>query len=162
MQERPGEQVLPGQHGWFLAAPHAHSQPFALFPSQSPKPVLHAVNVPAPAGHATLVALRTLSHLFEHDPQCATSVRMFVSQPVLPLSQCKNPLAHVQLHIPLAHAGVPFVVAHAAPQPPHASGSPWVLTHSPWQQSPVTHGFPGGLQLSTHAPLGLHDLLPVH
>ena len=123
---------------------------------------MHVVNVQAPAVHATLLALRTPSHRFEHEPQCATSVRMFVSHPVLPLSQCAKPLAHVQLHIPAAHFGVPFVVTHAESQAPHSSGSVWVSTQSPWQQSPVVHGVPGGLQVSTHAPLGLHALPPVH
>jgi hypothetical protein len=154
--------MSPGQHAWPFTVPHAHSQPFALLPSQSPKPAMHVVNTQAPAVHATLLALTTLSQRFEQEPQWATSERMFVSQPVLPLSQWAKPLAHVQLHVPVAHVGVPLLAAHAVPQPPHDSGSAWVSTQSPWQHDPVAHGFPGGSQLSTHVPLGLHDLPPVH
>ena len=87
---------------------------------------------------------------------------MLVSHPVLPLSQWANPAAHVQLHMLVAHFGVPFVVEQAVLQPPHSSGSAVVSTHSELQQLPVAHGFPGGSQLSTHEPLGLHDLPAVH
>jgi len=86
---------------------------------------------------------------------------MLVSHPVLPLSQCANPAAHVQLHAPVAHFGVPFVVEQAVLQPPHSSGSAVVSTHSALQQLPVAHGCPAS-QLSTHTPLGLHVFPAVH
>jgi len=66
---RPPLQTLPGQQAWFRNAPHAHSHPFALLPSQSPKPAMHVVNVHAPALHATPLAFAMLSQRFEHEPQ---------------------------------------------------------------------------------------------
>ena len=119
------------------------------------------MNAHAPALQVTLLALRP-SHFFAHDPQCAGSLRVFVSHPVLPLSQCVKPLAHVQLQAPPAHFGVPFLVTHALPQPPQLRTSPVVSMHKPAQHCPLGHGCPGGLQLWTHAPPGLHALPPLH
>jgi hypothetical protein len=60
--------MFPGQQGWFFALPHAHSHPFTLLASQSPKPSEHVVNAQAPAAHVTSVAFR-LSQLAMHEPQ---------------------------------------------------------------------------------------------
>jgi len=158
---RPGAQVLPGQHGSFFFVPQAHSQPFALFLSQSSKPAMQVVKAQAPAVHDTPFACWTVSHVFEHEPQCAGSLRVFVSQPVLPLSQCVKPLAHVHAQAPAVQLGVPFLVLQATPHPPQLRRSALVSRHKPAQQSPLAHGVPVA-QLSTHAPPGLHALPPVH
>ena len=154
MQGGPlGQQACP-------LAPHAHSQPFARLPSQLAKKFSQVVYVQAPALHATPLAWRLLQ-LFVHEPQCARSVRRFVSQPVLLVPQCAKPAAQVDMQAPAVHAAVPFVGLQTVPQTPQLRASAFVSRQSLLQQSlPAAQGFVS--QLSTHVPLGLHVLPPVH
>ena len=55
------------------------SQPFALLPSQLPKPLLHVVIVQVPLTHAAPALAK--AHTFPQPPQLFTSVLVLTSQP---------------------------------------------------------------------------------
>lgn len=146
------------------AAPHAHSQPVALLPSQLPKFKTHELNAHEPALHVMPFACWTDVVQFRaHEPQRVRVVRRFVSQPVLPGSQWPKPLAHVHVHALAAHFGVPFTVLHVVPQAPQFSGSAVVSRQRfPQHDLPSVHGLPASTSHpSTHAPAGLQSLPPV-
>lgn len=161
----PGKlQMFPGQQMSPAAAPHAHSQPFCVLPSQLPKFNAHDVKAHEPALHAMPFAWTSaVVQFFVHDPQRVAVVRRFVSQPVFPESQWPKPLAHAHVHEPAAQLGVPLAVLHAVPQPPQLSGSAFVSMQSLSQHVlPFGHVEPASAsQPSTHAPAGLHCLPPV-
>ena len=85
----PGKlHVFPGQQMSPAKAPHAHSQPVALLPSQLPKLSTHELKAQLPALHVTPFAWSTEAVQFlPHEPHRVSDVRRFVSQPVLPGSQ---------------------------------------------------------------------------
>ena len=85
----PGKlQTLPGQQMSPTAAPHAHSQPFALLRSQLPKFSMHEAYAHVPALHVTPFACwRAVVQFLAHEPQRVSDVRRFVSQPVFSGSQ---------------------------------------------------------------------------
>ena len=121
----PGKlHTFPGQQMSPTAAPHAHSQPFAVLPSQLPKFSTQELYAQVPALQVTPFACRiAVVQFLAHEPQRVTVVRRFVSQPVFPGLQWPKPLAHVHVHALAAHFGVPFTVLHVVPHPPQFSGS---------------------------------------
>lgn len=161
----PGKlHTFPGQQMSPATAPHAHSQPVALLPSQLPKMSWHELKAHEPALHVTPFACWTEVVQFRpHEPQRVSDVRRFVSQPVFPGSQWPKPLAQVQLHALPAHWGVPFTVLHVVPQAPQLSGSAVVSRQRfPQQALPFEQGLPASTSHpSTHAPAGLQSLPPV-
>ncbi len=94
------------------------SQPVVASPSQSPKPVLHAVTAHAPAEHDD-VALRS-EHARRHTPQLLLSLRVLISQPFDDISsQSANPSAQRSTQRPITHAPVEFSPAgHRLPHAP--------------------------------------------
>jgi hypothetical protein len=156
--------MLPGQQMSPAAAPHAHSQPLPLLPSQLPKFSTHELKAHAPALHETPFAWSTaVVQLVPHEPQRVIVVRRFVSQPVFPGSQWPKPLAHVHVHALALHFGVPLTVLHFVPHVPQFRGSA-VVSRQRFSQHvlPFEHGFPASTsQPSTHAPAGLQSLPPV-
>ena len=147
-----------------MAAPHAHSQPLLLTPSQLPKLRTHELKAQVPALQVTPFACRMAVVQFRvHEPQRVTVVRRFVSQPPFPATQWPKPLAHVHVQALAAHFGVPFTVLHVVPQPPQFSGSAVVSRQRFWQQVlPFAQVLPASTSHpSTHAPAGLQSFPPV-
>jgi hypothetical protein len=93
------------------------SQPFAIFPSQSPKPPLQAATH-APAMHAAAPFAITSGHAFGHVPQCDVEVRRFASHPfAATLSQSANePLQLEMPHFPALHTLAAFARLQTLPQ----------------------------------------------
>jgi hypothetical protein len=84
---------------------------------------------------------------------------MLVSHPLFSPGgrQCAYPSAHFQVHAPSVHVGVPFIVLHAAPQPPQFRTSLAVPMQRPSQHvPPAPQGTPLPVHTSTHLPPGLH------
>src|SRR3954453_3524017 len=74
------------------------SQPFAVMPSQSEKPVVH-VMPHAPAVHCA-EALGAAAHACPHAPHCIASVWSATSQPFCGLvSQSAKPVSHVNAQV---------------------------------------------------------------
>jgi hypothetical protein len=81
-------QTFPGQQTCPANEPQLHSQPSVLWPLQSPKLVLHEAQAQLPTLQKTPFAFCTLVvQLPPQLPHFVTSVRKFVSQPVLPTAQ---------------------------------------------------------------------------
>jgi hypothetical protein len=124
----PVAQLAPVAFGGLHAAPHAPqfvvvrrfvSHPFGMFPSQFPKPELHAAYVQRPAPHVAPVAFAG-AHALPHAPQFVV-VLSSASQPFAEFpSQLPQPTPQPEkVHVPVAQlAPVAFGGLHAAPHAP--------------------------------------------
>ena len=130
--------------GALQAAPHApqlfasevgfDSQPFAICPSQSEKPVLHLSSTHALAEHlpVALSGAKTLLQLVPQVPQLPPSVLKFVAQPRPVPAQSENGGVHVlTTHLPASHFAVPLVMLHTLPHFPQLFGSFMRFTSQP-------------------------------
>jgi len=116
------------------------SQPFALLPSQSPKPSAHAP-VYVHALVAQLIVPTTLAtavaQFVPHAPQFAVAVVRSTSQPFvrLSLSQSPKPLSHDPLQLPPLHVGEAMCeLEHAMLQPPQWLACVFVLISQPFDR----------------------------
>ncbi len=127
----------------------AVSHPLATDPSQSPKPVEHAMRHP-PA--AQLGEPLTLLHTLPHAPQWAALVLRLVSQPsaLTPL-QSPKPGEHAMVQRPLLQSAEPLALPQTTPQAPQLPTLPR-LASQPLAALPSQLPKPV-LQLATvHAP----------
>lgn len=110
---QPVVQVFPQRPQCAFDVKRLVSQPLLGFPSQSPKPALHAPIPQTPPVHAP-VALAG-AHARPHAPQCMVLDCSPVSHPFPALpSQSPKPALQVKPHIPLAHAGAALPAAGQA------------------------------------------------
>lgn len=123
------------------------SQPVSTFPSQSARPVLHAIlHWPATQLAVPPVELHTCPQL----PQLFTSPIKSTSQPSASLSalQSAKPVSQSPVQTPAVQTVVgTLLVLHALPQPPQFSGSDAISTSQP--SSPL----PGCGPLQSAQPL---------
>ena len=92
------------------------SQPFALFASQLPHPLLHAPSKQTPVEHEAAAFGYEQSM---PQPAQSVSVLRLVSQPLFTLpSQLPQPAAHAGTHTPPVHAVVPLAFVQAIPHEP--------------------------------------------
>ncbi len=124
------------------------SQPLAVTPSQSPKPVLQLPMPHAPAAH-TALPLEGVGHTVPQAPQWERSVRVLTSQPLLALpSQSAKPALQLATpHTPAAQLPVALAGLHAMPQPPQWARALRVFTSQPSASMALQSAKP-----SEHAP----------
>jgi hypothetical protein len=153
----PSLQTFPAQHDSPLC-PQVASHPFFGSLSASMNPSAHFVIAHFEAAHVMDTTFGPLVHVTLHAPQWFRSVRVFVSQPVLSVPQCANPLAHFHVHALFVQAGVALSVAHVWLHEPQLRTSDVVSVQSPTQQAPPPGHppVPVPVQACTHVPLGLH------
>lgn len=97
------------------------SQPLLTFPSQSPQPAKQLMeHVPARHDGVPFTEEHTVPQL----PQLVGLEETFASHPLVraSLSQLPQPLSQAIEHAPAEHAGVPWLVLHAAPHAPQCCG----------------------------------------
>jgi hypothetical protein len=82
------------------------------------------------------VALGRVAQAVPHAPQCAVSVCVLVSQPLLAMpSQLAKGAVHAPtVQVPLVHAAMALGTLQRLPQAPHAAMELWVSTQAPSQQ----------------------------
>jgi hypothetical protein len=108
------------------------SQPLAVLPSQSEKPVWHAMYPHTP--NAQTAAACSTAQAALHAPQFEVSVLVLTSQPSLCRSwlQSANPEAQVPVHTPAAQADpTTWLVEHFVPHPPQFMASLVMLVAQP-------------------------------
>ncbi len=159
-----GEALGTGGHAvshapqWVGSSRSSVSQPFAAFPSQSPKPPEHTLTTHAPARHAGS-ALSSAGQRMPQAPHSATSVWRLTSQPLVAApSQSARPVSQWSTaHAPATHAEVAPAAAQARPQVPQLLTLLCVSTQPPVQHvCPVGHARVAS-QPATHA-LARHRL----
>ena len=122
------------------------SQPSFLSPSQSTKPVAHAVYVQVAPAHVAPEAFFTETlQLLPQLPQWSGSATTSMSQPVSPLVQWAKPGSQLHPQVAPMHEGVPCdVLVHCVmsqvgpPSPATESGTQ--IARAASQVHPTTHG----------------------
>jgi hypothetical protein len=144
-------QVVPHAPQLVTVAFRFVSQPFAPLPSQSPQPALQ-LGTHAPVVQAVVPC--AFAQAFPQDPQLATVLFRFVSQPsdARPLQLPKPTLQAPSVHTPAGHVSAAFARSHTAPQPPQ-SVSVAVLFSQPLAAMPSQLAKPA-LQTGTQLPDG--------
>jgi hypothetical protein len=111
------------------------SQPLPTLLSQLPYPALQAIEQVA-AEHVGVPL--TVLHATPQSPQFSALVFRSISQPLvraLP-SQLPHPELHAMEQLPVAHAAVPWLVLHAAPQDPQLATLVLRLVSQPLPELP--------------------------
>ncbi len=160
LHTRPAPQTVPHAPQWAALVSKPVSHPFAVMPSQSPKPAVHAV-AHAPVTHVAVVfGVPSPGHMRPHAPQLRGSLCNCASQPftALPSQFAKPALQAARSHAPAAQRPTPFAGAHARPHAPQFAvllvgsvsqpfeGSPSQfanpVVHAPITHDPVEHAAP--------------------
>ncbi len=127
------------------------SQPLALFPSQSAKPVAHS-DTHAPVRHEA-TELGAAVQRVPHAPQLLASVASVASQPLVALeSQLPKPDSQASEHIPMAQRAVALApVAQRVPHAPQLVTSVAIASSQPLALLPSQLPKPAA-QPSVHVP----------
>ena len=128
------------------------SQPFAALPSQLPNPRLQ-MGAQAPA-EQTVVPFAFVQAP-PHEPQFATLIWVFVSQPFDKVpSQLPNPESHAMAQDPTEQLAVPFTLLQSVPQLPQFATLEFVFTSQPLVDTPSQLANPLVQAVSEHVPEG--------
>lgn len=159
MEQLPAEQVgvpLADEH----AAPHPPqlavlvlmfvSQPFALLPSQLPKPASHPTSWQVPLAHDSVAF--AMSQATPHAPQLVSVFRL-VSHPLVGSpSQFANPEAQVGAQTPPVHVVVPLALEQTVPHEPQFAALVLRFASHPSAASPSQLPKPAAQVRMPHVP----------